>query len=348
MLLFNAAAAMLPQTPLTGGLVEGFSPPCHAQWDAVSRQLSKIREWSSPVYFSTQASGRRLRGLAGLPPLTGPIIFIGNHQLYGYLDQPILVEELYRETGVLLRSLAHRDCFRDAPAEPPMLDTQVDVHRQKEMADSVAENGSEGAEQSGGWLLSFDFARFGCVPASARALYRLLALDEKVLLYPGGLTEGFAKKRGYELIGWPDGPLSADFARIAARHNATIIPIAAVGADEGFLVLLDSAQLRRLVPFLPGGNEPPEGPIAPLSIPLPPERYYFCFGKPISSMDTDPSDRSACASLYRACRRELTESISYLENTRSNDRYRAFGPRWLRATWRRLRGLQSTQAPLGF
>lgn len=59
---------------------------------------------SSPVWLSTTSDGRRVAGLAGLPKLPGevglpvgtapPVLFIGNHQLYGFLDLPLMVEEV--------------------------------------------------------------------------------------------------------------------------------------------------------------------------------------------------------------------------------------------------------------
>ena len=48
-------------------------------------------------------------------------------------------------------------------------------------------------------------------------------------------SEAFkSTKRGeaYKLF-WPEGDETSDFARVAARFNATIVPVAAVGAEEG-------------------------------------------------------------------------------------------------------------------
>ena len=40
----------------------------------------------------------------------------------------------------------------------------------------------------------------------------------------------------YKLF-WPDADEGGDFARVAARFNATIVPVAAVGAEVGFEML---------------------------------------------------------------------------------------------------------------
>ena len=50
------------------------------------------------------------------------------------------------------------------------------------------------------------------------------------------------KGQEYKLF-WPKRP---EFVRMAARYGATIVPFAGVGAEEGFDMLLDSEELRRL------------------------------------------------------------------------------------------------------
>ena len=70
----------------------------------VTRAFVWVFKVSSPIWLSTTSDGRRVAGLAGLPKLPGevglpvgtapPVLFIGNHQLYGFLDLPLMVEEV--------------------------------------------------------------------------------------------------------------------------------------------------------------------------------------------------------------------------------------------------------------
>ena len=130
--------------PSAANLIHGFQPPDLDELPMLRQQLSNIRKAVSPVYFSARSTGGYARGLGGLPPLEGPVLFIGNHQLFGLLDQPLLVEEIWSQTGCLVRSLTDRSAFR-----------VVDPNGTN--AAPANTNGGEGSE--GGWLLSVDFAR---------------------------------------------------------------------------------------------------------------------------------------------------------------------------------------------
>jgi hypothetical protein len=71
---------------------------------------------------------------------------------------------------------------------------------------------------------------YGAVPVSGRNMYRLMEAGEVVLLYPGGVREAYKRKgEEYKLI-WPSRP---EVIRMAARFNATIVPLSAIGACPG-------------------------------------------------------------------------------------------------------------------
>ena len=147
----------------------------------------------------------------------------------------------------------------------------------------------------------------------------------------------------YKLF-WPDAEdAGSDFARVAARFNATVVPVAMVGAEEGFEMILDADEIERL-PLL--GDRvrdgaarmpvarPGERMITPLSVPKPPGRYYFLFGKPIDTSHVAPSDRDACAALYKDVKMSLEADIEYLLEKRADDPYEAPLPRAaVEATW---------------
>jgi 1-acyl-sn-glycerol-3-phosphate acyltransferase len=168
---------------------------------------------------------------------------------------------------------------------------------------------------------------------------------ESTLLYPGGVREAFkSTKRGeaYQLF-WPEEEGTSDFARVAARFNATIVPVAAIGAEDGFDMLLDADEILSL-PFLgeraaeaakrtPAGR-PGERFVSPLSVPKVPGRYYFLFGAPIETSAVSASDKDACEALYAEVKAELETSLRYLLEKRDADPWEAALPRAaVEATW---------------
>ena len=315
--------------------VSDFTFPTAEDFANASRTIGNVRKLTSPVFLSTMPDGRRVAGLGGLPerlsvseggamPAAGtrskPTLFIGNHQLYGFLDLPLLVEEVYQQTGTLVRGLAHPVAFRTNRA-------------------------TDGGERGGGGGGFVDFEKFGAVPVSPRALFKLMSRGESALLYPGGVREAFKSTKrgeGYKIF-WPDEEGTSDFARVAARFDATIVPVAAVGAEEGFEMLLDADELLSL-PVLgervaksakntPVGR-PGERFVSPVSVPKLPGRYYFLFGSPIETDGVDPNDKEACAALYAGVQAELEASLRYVLDRRANDPYEAVLPRAaVEATW---------------
>ena len=238
-----------------------------------------------------------------------------------------MVEEILAQRGALVRALAHPVAFSSS--------------RTTAGANATATGGGGGG--GGGGLV--DFETFGAVPVSGKALFKLLSRGEHTLLYPGGVREAFkSTKRGesYQLF-WPDASESADFARVAARFNATIVPVAAVGAEEGFEMLLDADELLAL-PFLGGRvkegaarapvGRPGERFVSPVSLPKLPGRYYFLFGAPIATGGVDARDKAACAALYSQVQRELEEALQYLLSKRDADPYQEVLPRVaVEASW---------------
>jgi len=109
-----------------------------ATMDELHRQLGMWRAITSP----------KVLGSENLPALSDrrPILFVGNHTLFGFYDTPIILDELYIR-GFKLRGLAHPAHF-----ESPVGLGEV-------------------------------FERYGAVKASRMAAYKLLAAGESVLLY---------------------------------------------------------------------------------------------------------------------------------------------------------------------
>ena len=146
----------------------------------------------------------------------------------------MIIAELLEERGIAARGLAHPLVFQGAnafnggagPTGPPQRITK----RNKEgLVDPPAG----------------DFQTFGAVMVTPKNFYRLMSTGQTGLLFPGGVREVFhGKGEEYEIF-WPE---KSDFIRVAARFNATIVPISAVGSADSVNMLLDPEELLNL-PF---------------------------------------------------------------------------------------------------
>lgn len=275
--------------------------------------LQSMRRLFSPLFFTvvgdTGLLGERLEpGVQGLQlPTDGrPVLFVGNHQLYGF-DGPLLVEELLRERGRRLRPMVF----------PPLLAKESPLAPFPYPLPGTAET----------------FERFGATPVSARSLLGALQRGESVLLFPGGAREVFKRKGEEYSLFWGDEP---DIVRLAARVNATIVPFSGLGGDESFTMALDSEELLAMpavgdffkqrieaLPSLVPGDifVPPFGYISPA-------RHYFLFGRPIDLRGVDPNDRETCARVYAEVRGAVEGGITRLQlEVRANDPYRELVPR---------------------
>lgn len=278
--------------------------------DAERRQaleggVDNLRRLTSPIYLSTTPEGNVVRGLGGIPEKR-PLLFVGNHTLWA-LDMGMMIERFLSDRKMLLRGLAHPALF--------------------------AQSGPE----SGG--VTNVFSQFGAVQVSGRNLHRLLEAEEAVLLFPGGVREAF-KGRGEEYkLFWPQ---NAEFVRMAAKFNATIIPFAAVGGDEIFEILLDSKEVldlpiigdsvRERIKNLPNArsaamSRQEENFASPLIAPRVPPRFYFLYGKPMDMSDVSSNDKEACEKAYMDIQAEIYRGFDYLLTKRKTDPYADLGSR---------------------
>jgi len=282
--------------------------------------LQQMKSLFSPLFYSTSADGRVSLGVQALQLPEGPLLFVGNHQLFGF-DGPMILEELLRERGVMLRPLVFPPLLADtsplAPFPYPL----------------------PGTKQT--------FERFGATPISPRAMYKGLAAGESLLLFPGGAREVFKRKGEEYSLFWPD---DASLVRIAARCNATLIPFSGVGG-ESFSVAVDSAEMMELpllgdffksrVAEMPSLVEddvfvPPFGAITP-------QRHYFLFGSPISTSEISSDDSEAVARAYADLRGQVEGGIQRLrEEVRPADSYSDLATR---TAWEMLYGMQAPAPP---
>ena len=235
----------------------------------VPRSLSRRTIEASMQYFAPWywLTAPRSYGLEHIPA-TGPLLFVGNHTIFGVLDAPMMLYELYSKRGIYLRALGDHMHF------------QIPFW--------------------GGLL-----RRYGVVDGTRANCARLMRAGHAILVFPGGGRE-VAKRRGekYQLI-WKN---RVGFARLAIRYRCPIVPFAAVGAEEAFDILLDANDLLRsplgamldrlgvrtdvIMPIVKG--------IGPTPLPRP-ERLYFHFAPPIDPRKFEGryQDDEACYALRR-------------------------------------------------
>ncbi|KAJ3066159.1 hypothetical protein HDU98_010527 [Podochytrium sp. JEL0797] len=127
-------------------------------------------------------------------PAHSRILFVGNHQNW-LMDAIPFFAFLYFETGMYVRALIDN------------LHGKIPIHKH---------------------LLRYAGGIFGSPTNCSTAMESNIPL----LVYPGGMIENFKDARipKYSLL-WKD---RAGFARLAAKHNYTIVPFASVGFEDMF------------------------------------------------------------------------------------------------------------------
>lgn len=255
--------------------------------------LEPWRRLTSPVYV----------GMENIPS-SRPLLFVGNHTIFGMLDSPLLVAEVYRRHGFLLRGLGDHAHF------------QVPVWR--------------------------DFlTQFGVVDGTRENCDRLMREGEAVLVFPGGARE-VAKRRGekYRLM-WKE---RLGFARLAIRHRCAIVPFAAVGAEDAYDIVIDGndvmasplGKLLALFQVRPEAIMPLARGLGPTPLPRP-ERFYFSFAPPVAtdSYQGREDDEAACRHLRDRVRGAVEAGIASLIEKRAADPERSLLGRVTRRLRRR-------------
>lgn len=343
-----------------------FDPPSPADIQRARESLATLRAITSPVFFSTRSDGKIVRGLGAVPIRQRggrPILLVGNHQTLAP-DLGFLVDEFLNEYDVCVRGLAHpvvsregglaamgdeprafEDMFRDAVKNTPIesLLPRREPKPPRRAANIVGGGGS--------------FATFGAVPVSGFNFFRLMKKGEAVLLFPGGVREAFKRKNEEYKLFWPSKP---EFVRMAIKHNALIVPFAAVGAEDSIDIVADATDLlnaplgigdsvRERSQKVPtarsvdtrvttdAGEE--ELFIQPVVTPKAPQRFYFRFMAPIDASEIDLNDDVGVNDMYLRVRREVEWGIKYLREEREHDPFKELAPRLL------YEAATSSQAP---
>lgn len=165
--------------------------------------LSREQLWrlSAPLrfYFSP-----RFYGLEKIDPAK-PTLLVGNHTIYGVLDVPLLIAQIYRERGVLIRTLADHAHY-DIPGWRSMLD------------------------------------KVGGVEGTRENCAELMQRGDHVMVFPGGAREVSKRKGEQYQLTWKR---RTGFCSMAIEYGYNIVPFAAVGPDDMYDIVLDAEDILR-------------------------------------------------------------------------------------------------------
>ena len=237
--------------------------------------VQPLLTFTCPVFFSTGVDGKRRKGLGFVPShkvnynnlsytnndnegkqkqnvitsekMNKPLLFVANHQLLG-LDLGLIISQLIEERGINARGLAHPIVFSGSGSGkggPAGTGTANSNNRSSNNNNSNGQSQLEKRDKNGriredNELRGGQFETFGAVMVTPRNYYRLMETSQAGLLFPGGVREVFhGKDEAYQLF-WPE---KVDFVRVAARFNATIVPISAVRAADSANILIDASDM---------------------------------------------------------------------------------------------------------
>jgi len=223
-------------------------------------------------------------------------LLVGNHTIYGFLDLPFMLAEVWKRRRIMVRGLGE-DAHYAVPAWRDLL------------------------------------GACGMVRGTRDNVRALMRDHQTILVFPGGSREVF-KRRGqqYQLL-WRE---RMGFARLAIERGYPIVPVAAVGADDMLEVIVDQntpvyGQLARLSKKITGFPAPPvvRG-IGLTAIPRP-ERLYFWFGEPVDTTRFAGQDADTAARTVRdEVKQAVLAGIQFLRDERDHDPDRDLANRLLR------------------
>jgi 1-acyl-sn-glycerol-3-phosphate acyltransferase len=233
-------------------------------------------------------------------PTSGPTLWVGNHSLLAFADLSLMLAEVYRTKGVVLRGLGDHIHFKI-----PIWRTIM---------------GSYGA---------IDGTPDNCTAA--------MQAGDHILVFPGGGDEVLKRERDKHRLLWKK---RTGFARLAIESNCPIVPFAAVGADDCWDVVLEHSFIRDnpvgrwlygKTGFKPDQIPPVVKGIGPTPIPRP-ERIYFKFFPPLSPAPyRDLPEGERAMALRQAVERIVQGGIAELLAYREQDPLRTYSARLAKA-----------------
>ncbi|WP_280272601.1 lysophospholipid acyltransferase family protein [Nocardia wallacei] len=203
------------------------------------------------------------------------------------LDGPLLIHEVLRRHGRLVRGITDHGLM-DKPVMGKLVQRTGGVRGTREICRALLEHG------------------------------------EIVMVLPGGTREAFRRKHEKYVLKWEG---RTGFARMAIEAGVPIIPIAMIGSNDAFDIVIDGHHalmwpLRRLGAAGPRQNPAPPlfHGLGPTLLPKP-QRFYFSLGAPIDAAQwRGPDDRAP--ELQSVVREALEKEFAFLFAERERDRGR--------------------------
>ena len=162
-------------------------PPSKDAMDRLVSLLEPYRRITQPKFY----------GMGNIPG-DGSLL-VGNHTVYGFLDLPLMLAEIWKRRRIAVRGLGE-DAHYAVPVWRDLL------------------------------------GACGMVRGTRDNVRALMHDHQTILVFPGGARE-VNKRRGqqYQLL-WGE---RMGFARLAIEQGYPIVPVAAVGADDMLDVIVD-------------------------------------------------------------------------------------------------------------
>ena len=229
-----------------------------------------------------------------------PSFYISNHTLLGITDGPLYIPKLYDDFDIYLRVMVDN------------------MHESFPLWRSILTD-------------------LGAVTGSREHAKDLMENQQHILVFPGGANEVFKKKgEEYQLV-WKE---RFGFVKLAIENEYPIIPIASLGGDELYDILLDKEDILDskvgtwlkdrgfLDKYFKGGeNIPPivKG-IGPTLLPKPKKLYYkFCKPIPTKNLKKNSSETNLRqirdkveAAIYEGVNKLQTHRSKIEEKNKSN------------------------------
>lgn len=252
--------------------------PTPSEWEirAFEAVFAPVRAWASPRFY----------GLENIPA-EGPVLIVANHNLLGGIDAPLLMPEILRQRGRLVRGLAEHVLMVPGVREI--------LHR------------------------------FGAVRGTRNNCLALLERGEAVVVFPGGGREAIRRKGEKYVLKWEGRTGFARMAIQAGVPIVPLAMIGVDDAfdivfDGQHPVMRPLRWTCSLLGINPELNPPMVKGIGPTPLPRP-ERFYFSAGAPIDPapwLEADDLD-AAAIDLRDVVRKGLEEELQFLFNERERD-----------------------------
>ena len=197
-------------------------------------------------------------------PACGPVILVANHGGVLPVDAGMLCVDVLRRT------------------EPPRIPRAIMDHFVPRLP-----------------LVSTWFARLGAVSGTRANAKRLLERGELVAIWPEGVSGPAKRFRDrYQIQRWAVG-----FAELAIRYRAPVVPVAVIGAEESWPVMVKLPITRWFgAPYVPIPASP---------VPLP-THYHIRYGMPIELHRGRTPDDAADPAIVAAAAGEVRVALEPL------------------------------------